>query len=600
MLSGYLGKILFVDLSNGAVKGEMLDEKLCRDFIGGYGIAARIIYSKQRGRVDPLGPDNTLAFLTGPLTGTRIPFGARFTVASKSPLTGTWGDSNCGGDFGPHLKFAGYDGVFFSGVSEKPVYLLVNDGKVELRDATHLWGKDTNETEDLIKSELGNKFRVASIGPAGEKKSLLACIIVDKGRAAGRSGLGAVMGSKKLKALVVTGAAEISVADPKAVESLRKEYLPMIKGPVADSLRKFGFSGNMSAIAHSGGSPIKNWSGVGIRDFPNAHLISDESVAVHCEKRYGCYRCPINCGGIMKPGKEYSYAAGVHRPEYETLAAFGSMCLNDQLESIIKANDLCNRYGMDTMSTGSTIAFAMECYENGLITKEDTEGIQLTWGNHGAIVAMTEKMVTREGFGALLADGSKMAAEKIGKGAEKYAFHCHGQELPMWDPRFIPAYGCAYQWDPTPGRHTQSGHSGKDGQFDAKLKGLKHLMHVAGVCIVGNYFFPQDWVIKSLVAVTGWQLSPEEVKGIYERISCIRQAFNLREGLTPKEFKLRGRPIGDPPLTEGPNANVTLELDALARSYLEDMDWDPATGKPSSKKLMELGLEDVARDIWEN
>jgi aldehyde:ferredoxin oxidoreductase len=598
MAGGYMGKVLFVDLSKGEIRDESLDERLCREFIGGYGIGARIIYSKQRGGVDPLGPDNTLAFLTGPLTGTKILFGARFTVASKSPLTQTWGDSNCGGDFGPHLKFAGYDGVFFFGVSEKPVYLLVNDGNVELRDAAHLWGKDTNETEDILKSEVSDKIRIASIGPAGEKMSLLACIIHDKGRAAGRSGMGAVMGSKNLKAFAVIGARKVPASDPDGITKLTREYLPMIKGPVADSLKKFGFSGNTQANAHSGASPIKNWSGVGIRDFPNVHLISDESVAIHCERRYSCYRCPVSCGGIMKAGKEYGYMTGVHRPEYETLAAFGPMCLNDNLESIIKVNDICNRYGLDTMSTGSTIAFAMECYENDVIAKKDTGDIELAWGNHRAIVAMVEKMAKREGFGAILADGSRMAAKKIGHGAEKYAFHCHGQELPMWDPRFIPAYGCAYQWDPTPGRHTQSGHSGRDGQFDAKLKGLKHLTHVAGVCIVGNFFFPQDWLIKSLAAVTGWELSPEEVKGIYERISAIRQAFNLREGLIPEDFKLRGRPVGDPPLTEGPNANVMLDLDALARKYLEDMDWDPITGRPSLKKLLELDLDDVARDIW--
>lgn len=597
MAGGYAGKILFADLSAGKLQPEPLDEDLCREYIGGYGIGARIIYDRQKGGVDPLGPENIFGIMTGPLTGTDIPLASRFTAMGKSPLTQTWGDSNCGGEFGPFLKFAGFDGLFFSGISEKPVYLYINNGSYELRDAADIWGKDTHETEDILKNQHGNEIRIVSIGPAGEKCSLMACIITDKGRAAGRSGLGALMGSKKLKAVVVSGSTKIPLADPDQVKHLRKEYLPMIKGEFADSLRKFGFAGGTAANAQSGASPVKNWSGVAFKDFPNAHQISDTSVAALCEKKYGCYRCPVRCGGIMKPGAEYDYEAGVHRPEYETLAAFGTMNLNDNLESIIKANDICNRYGLDTMSTGSTIAFAIECYENGIVSNEDTEGIALTWGNHKAIVAMTQKIAEREGFGDILADGSKVAAEKIGPEAEQYTVHSGGQELPMWDPRFIPAYGCAYETDPTPGRHTQGGHTGT-GEYDAGTKGRKHLTHVTGMCIVGNIFYPADWVQNALNAVTGWQLSPEEIKQIYERISIIRQAFNLREGLSPANFKLKGRPIGDPPLSEGPNANVSLDLEELAEQYFKEMDWDQKTGKPSKQKLMELGLADIAEDIW--
>lgn len=592
-------KILLVDLSKGEVQYEALDEKLCREFIGGYGIGARIIYTRQRGGVDPLGPENILGFMTGPLTGTDIPLATRFTVVGKSPLTKSWGDANCGGDFGPYLKFAGYDGIFFSGASDKPVYLFVKDGEAELRDATHLWGKDTNETENMLKNELGEKVKLASIGPAGEQYSLIASIIHNKGRAAGRSGLGAVMGSKKLKAVAVTGKAKIPVANPDAVKRLKKEYVAMIKGPLVDSMRNFGTSGNTAALAYSGASPVKNW-GAGTRDLPNVSRISDVSVDALCKDKYGCYRCPIRCGGIMKAGTEFEYEAGVHRPEYETLAAFGTLCLNDNLESIIKANDICNRYGLDTMSTGSTIAFAIECYENGIITKEDTEGIELTWGNYKAIVAMTEKMAKREGFGAVLADGSKVAAERIGKGTDKYAIQCGGQELPMWDPRSFPSYGCAYQTDATPGRHTQAAPTGKDGKgkIEARLKGLKHLTHATGMCFFAGMFFPQDFAIVSLSAVTGWQLSPEELTMIYERISAIRQAFTLREGLSPNEFKLCGRPIGVPPLDDGPAANVTLDLDELCSDYYKDMDWDQKTSKPSRKKLLELGLKDVELDLW--
>ncbi len=621
MAGGYMGKILFVDLSKGELKDEVLDEKLCRDFIGGYGIGARIIYSRQKAGVDPLGPENILGFMTGPLTGTDTPFGSRYgVVVGKSPLTGGWGDANSGGDFGPYLKFAGYDGIFFTGASEKPVYLFIKDGKAELRDAAHLWGKDSFETEDMLKAELGEKVRVASIGPAGEKLSLISSIMNNKGRAAGRSGVGAVMGSKKLKAVAVVGTAKVPVANSEEVSNLRKKYMAELKGPLVDLMRKFGTAGFTAPSALSGDSPVKNWGGVGTRDFPNASLISDVNVINRLDKRYACYRCPIGCGGYMKAGiGEYKYKAGTKKPEYETLGMFGTLCLNDNLESITMAGDICNRYGLDTVSTGATIAFAIECYENGIITKKDTEGIELTWGNHKAIVAMTEKLAKREGFGAVLADGIKVAAERIGKGAERYAIHVHGQELPAHDPKLAPGYATAYQSEPTPGRHTQGGlvlidlgltlpglelppldkytYTGK-GKYEVILKNANHLLNATGMCQFSRIFLPWDAMDKFLSLVTGWQLSSEEITMICERISAIRQAFNLREGLSPKDFKLRGRPIGEPPLKEGPVANITVDVDTLVSEYYKALDWDPETGKPSQKRLLKLGLEDVAKDLW--
>ncbi len=612
-----MGKILFVDLSTGELKEKALDEELCRQFIGGYGIGARIIFSRQKPNVDPLGADNTLGFMTGPLTGTAAPFGSRFAVVvGKSPLTGGWGDSNSGGDFGPYLKFAGYDGVFFTGVSEKPVYLFIRDGKAELKDATHLEGKDTLETEDMLKTELGEEVRVASIGPAGEKLSLISSIMNNRGRAAGRSGVGAVMGSKKLKAVAVRGTAKVPVANSEDLSKLRKDYVAKIKGKLADTFRSMGTAAATAGAAHSGGSPVKNWGGVGITDFPAANLIGGENVIASLERKYACYRCPIGCGGYMKAGTgEYKYKAGTKKPEYETLAAFGTLCLNHNLESIIMANDICNRYGLDTISTGATIAFAIECYEDGIITKEDTEGIELTWGNHKAIVAMTEKLAKREGFGALLADGVKMAAQKIGKGTDRYAIHVHGQEPGMWDPKFIPSYATTYQSDPTPGRHTQGGlsvveaglspsglelpsldkytYTGK-GKFEAMFKNKAHLVNATGACLFSSFFLPHEAVATLLSVVTGWQLSSEEVNMMGDRISAMRQAFNLREGLSPKDFKLHGRLIGAPPLKEGPVANVTVDADTLVSEYYQALDWDSETGKPSERKLRQLGLEDVA------
>lgn len=620
MLGGYMGKMLFVDLTRGEIKEETLDEKLCRDFIGGYGIGARIMYSRQKGGVDPLGPENMLGFATGPLTGVPGVFGTRYAVVSKSPLTRTWGDANCGGDFGPFLKFAGYDAVFFTGASDKPVYLLCKDGAAELSDASELWGKDVDETEALLHSKLGKEARIASIGPAGEKLSLISSVLHNH-RAAARSGLGAVMGSKKLKAVVAIGKGKVPIANTEAHAQVRKEYAAKLKeSPFADLLGQFGLCFMNVGNFESGNSPCKNWGGVGIRDFPNMAALSHENVVARQEKKFACWRCPVACGGVMKAGTEYDYPAGVYKPEYETCAAFGAMCLNDNIESIIKANDICNRYGLDTISAGATIAFAIDCYENGLITKEDTDGIELTWGNHRAIAAMTDKLARREGFGDILADGVKVAAEKIGKGADKYAVHACGQELPMHDPTFAPSFGCSYQSAPTPGRHTQTGlcmaeegavqpglevshldkytYTGK-GQIEASIRGNVDLLNASGMCLFGgNLFLPVGNIPAFLRAVTGWELTDEELTATAQRIATIRQAFTVREGIKPKDFKLRGHPIGDPPDTEGPLANVTVDVDTLCKEYYQAMGWDAETGKPSKKKLLELGLNDIAADLW--
>jgi len=612
-----MGKVLFVNLSTGELKDEPLDENLCRDFIGGYGLGARIIYDRQKAGVDPLGPENILGFLTGPLTGVEGTFGSRYVVVGKSPLTGTWGDANSGGDFGPYLKFAGYDAVFFEGISPKPVYLFINDGKAELRDASHLWGKDSNETEDILRSSHGEDIRAACIGPAGEKLSLISCVMNDKGRAAGRSGLGAVMGSKKLKAIAVMGKQGVPVANPEQLTQVSEEYLGGEMGEFVGMMKQLGTAGSTAVSAHSGDSPVKNWGGIGVLDFPNAQAISDVAVLNLVLDKYSCWECPIGCGALMRAGKEYDYEAGVHRPEYEALCSFGTLCLNDNLESIIKANDICNRYGLDVISAGAAIAFAIECYENGLIDEEDTDGVELYWGEHEAIVAMLEKLARREGFGAILADGVKVAAEKIGKGAEEFAFHVHGQELPMHDPRLAPSFASAYQSDPTPARHTQGGlafaemglappgfpeldkytYTGK-GHFQAMFKNSTHMMNASGMCMFGSMAVPPEALPTFLSLVTGWELSAEELDKTGQRIAAMRQAFNAREGLKPQDFKLQGWPIGIPPLEEGPLAGVTVDAETLSREYLEAMGWDVETGKPSKEKLEGLGLSDIAQEFW--
>lgn len=614
MARGYMGKMLWVDLTNNELRDEVLDEKLCRQFVGGYGLGAKLIYSRQTSGIDPLSYDSTFGILTGPLTGTAALGGSRYTVVGKSPLTGGWGDANSGGDFGPFLKFAGYDAVFFTGISEKPVCLFINNDKAELKDAAHLWGKDSLATEDMLKSELGKNVKVACIGPSGEKVALIAAVMNDRGRAAGRSGLGAVMGSKKLKAVAVKGDMEVPVADEKRVTNLRRKYLHKLGGTI-EWLGEHGTSFVAAGSAHSGDSPVKNWGGVGFLDFPDIEPFAVENITSRRIKKYACYRCPIGCGAHMEAGTgEYQFEEGSHRPEYETLAMFGCNCLNNSIESIIKVNDICNRHGIDTISAGAVIAFTIECYENKLITMADTDGIEMTWGNHKSIVAMTEKLAKREGFGNVIADGVKIAAERIGKGAAEYAMHIQGQELPAHDPKHDYHWGIPYMLDPTPARHTQNAEVfrplGQVVQLDRKSyanegneykigSALHHVVNSSGMCAFVYSCLPNTGVLAELMsAVTGWDVTIEELIKTGERIANIRQAFNLREGLNLIQFKIPGRLLGRPPLKEGPLSGVTINEDALFKEYLAAIDWDPKTAKPSRKKLQELGLEEVAQEFW--
>jgi len=613
MARGYMGKFLWVDLSKKQLEDETLDEKLCRDFLGGYGLGSRIIFSRQEAGVDPLGPDSIFGIMTGPLTGTDGLGGSRYVVVGKSPLTGAWGDANSGGSVGPYLKFAGYDAVFFTGISDKPVYLYIDNGKAEIRDAAHLWGKDSFQTEDILKNELGKDVEVACIGQSGEKVARIAAVMNNKGRAAGRAGLGAVMGSKKLKAIALKGNIKVPVADPQKLSDLRKKHLSELGGH-ASLLRDIGTPGIFTMCAEFDDAPTKNWAGVAVIDFPNYKDIGAEPILEKQNKRYACWRCPIGCGGHMKAGTgEYKYEEGAHKPEYETIAMFGSNCLNGNVESIIKANDICNRYGLDSISTGACIAFTIECYENGIITSKDTDGLEMTWGNHKSIVAMTEKLAKREGFGDTIADGVKIAAERIGKGAEKYAMHIGGQEFPAHDSRGGAAFAIAYGADATPGRHTQ-GPSGfapeglipmiepqtfKDRGLPHKLgSNLGHVQNSVGACMFVMGALPNyDAFLETLRTITGWDLTVEELLKTGERISNMRVAFNMREGLV-MPFKYPDRMMGIPPKKEGPRAGITLKKEEMFNELFEAADWDIDTGKPSKKKLLELGLNDVAAVLY--
>ncbi len=599
MIKGYMGKFLWVDLNTGKIEVEIPDENLYRDFIGGYGIGSRILYNRMKAGAEPLGPENILGILTGPLTGTPTISGARYAAVAKSPVTGGWGDANSGGYFGPHLKFAGYDAVFFTGISEKPVYLLIDNGKAELKNADHLWGMNAYDTEETLEAEYSPMAKVICIGPAGEKLAYIACILTHKGDAAGRAGMGAVMGSKRLKAIVARGDMEVPVADIERANELRKEHTEGLRSTgFLERFHKYGTGGHGDMSAHSGDTPVKNWGGVGVIDTPDVSGLHRDKVIANLDKRTGCWHCPAACKGLLKEGKGlYKYPAGNHRLEYETIGAFGANCANTNLESIEMASHLCNYYGMDTISTGTIIAFAMECYENGIIDKTDTDGIELTWGNHTALVAMIEKMGKREGFGDILVDGVKIAAGKIGKGAEQYAVHIGGQEVGMHDPRiashqFAGMPSPAMYWlSPTPGRHTQS---------FGPPSFINNLNNAMGVCIIiFDQPLPKGPVApKMMAAVTGLDRSMEELLQAGERIGNMRHAFNLREGLNPLKHYIHGRIVGRPPLKEGPLADVSPDLEAEGWWYLGALDWDRVTAIPSKKKLLALGLNDIADELY--
>ncbi|MDP6777127.1 MAG: aldehyde ferredoxin oxidoreductase family protein, partial [Candidatus Latescibacteria bacterium] len=584
MARGYMGKILNVDLTTGQLADEPLDEALCRDFIGGYGIGAKLLYDRMKPGVDSLGPDNLLGFFTGPLTGSPSIEGNRFVVVCKSPLTDTWGDANCGGTFGPQLKFAGYDGILFSGASEKPVYLYIENGKAELRDAASLWGKDSNETEDILKEAHGEKkgsdgksVEIACIGQAGENLSLVSAVMNDKGRAAGRSGVGAVMGSKKLKAIAVSGNAEVPLFDEDKAQALRKEFMNRT-GDAHALFTNYGTIGITGDSAMSGDSPVKNWGGVGPVDFPTGKdKFHQDTVIAYQDRKYGCWRCTMACGGHMSVKDPGPYkGVSHHKVEYETAASWGTMTLMDDFPALIKLNEMCNRYGFDTIGAGCVAAFAVECYENGILTKEDTDGLELNWGNDKALVALLDKMAMREGIGDVLADGVRKAAEKIGKGSEAYAIHVQGSEVPMHDPKFQPGLATTYKMDATPARHTQ-GHEDMPpvlegwpehekyeytGKADLHKKCMEmvHMVNAAGVCLFAYLAYDWNFVPEFLTAVTGWEIDTEESYRIGERIAHVRHAFNLREGQNPLQFEVPSRLIGDPPQTEGNVRDITVDI----------------------------------------
>jgi aldehyde:ferredoxin oxidoreductase len=620
MGNGYIGKLLDVNLTSGNISEESLGEDLCRDYVGGYGIGARLLYDRIPAGAAPLSPDNILGFLTGSLTGTPAIIGSRFVVVAKSPKTaGGWGDANCGGFFGPHMKFAGVDGILFSGASSYPVYLFINEGRAELLPAADLWGMGVSPLEDELINRHGKDIQICSIGPAGEKMSLAACIMNDRERAAGRSGLGAVMGSKKLKAVVVKGKMEVPVFDSEKIKALRKKYLKEKTGAF-EVLNHYGTAGITQGLVQAGDAPVKNWAGAGPTDFPSerARKISDDAViGLENYKPYGCWRCPIACGGkVTQRSGDFALELndGVgHKPEYETLAMFGSNLLNDNLPAIVKINEICNNLGVDTITVGATVAYAVECYENGLLTKEQTDGLELTWGNAAAIVALTEKIGKRQGVGEIFADGVNKACERLNRAGTDYAIHIQGEEIPAHDPKFMPGLATTYFLSATPGRHTQGGELNPSPglaiqeldkyKYDGHAKNHLTLVaamevcNAAGLCMFGYLSYPWQAIPDQLTAVTGHEYNMQTIMETGIRIFTMRHVFNLREGINPLERNMPGRIIGEPPLKEGNVKDITVDYKTMTAELLEDLGWDANTTIPSEESLRKLGMDFLIKDM---
>ncbi len=610
------GKILNVRLNQGVAEAEQLPESLYREYLGGYGLGARLLFDRIPAGADPLGPENVLGLMPGLLTGTPL-FGIRYQAVAKSPKNNGWGDANCGGDFGPFLKLAGWDGVLFYGQAANPVYVLIEDEKVEIRDAADLWGMLAIDVEMTLKARHGKKASVACIGPAGETLSLMAGICNERGRLAARSGLGAVMGSKKVKAVVVTASRAIIGGDKDKFQMVRTS-LDEFRAPLATFFRTYGTTGITNSSAFSGDSPVKNWGGAGIADFPAGQQLTGDNFNARMKKKYACWHCPLACGAESLPpvDSKYPYPAGTHRPEYETAAGFGTMTLNGDLESLIYVNHLCNQYGLDTISTGATVAFAIECFENGILTKEDTDGIDLRWGNTEAVIEVLHKIGRREGVGDVLADGAAKAAQRIGRGAEKFSMAIAGEEMPMHDPKLNPEFYTTYKLDPTPARHTQY-EGGARNEWGvaprvrdkaategrgAHHKGASEFMHVVnatGMCQFIMSAAPNNRIPEWINLTTGWDTTNEEVLKAGERIANIRMAFAVREGDIVTKRHVPGRAWGGDgeALPAGPHAGFTLDVKSLEKEYLEAADWDLETAKPSRRKLESLGMRDVADAI---
>ncbi|MBR0597859.1 aldehyde ferredoxin oxidoreductase family protein [Sinanaerobacter chloroacetimidivorans] len=610
---GYMGRILRVDLTNGTFQDEVLKEDDAINYLGGSGIGTRILYDETAPETEPLSPENILIFMTGPFTGTGTPLSGRHAVVSKSPLTNIFAQSDIGGSFGTALKATGYDGIVFKGKASSPKYLYITDHSAELRDADIVWGKNSYETEIILKQNTDPKAEVTCIGPAGEKLVKFASIMSDgkDGRAAGRAGLGAVMGSKNLKAIVAIGSKKTPIAEPERLKELIKDFAPKCKEAM-QGMTDFGTTVSHVATEESGDMPIKNWMEGSWHEGAEktcGQAMVERGILVN---NYRCKSCFVGCGRVVKitEGKYAPVDGG--GPEYESMAMLGANCMVDDLEAICKANELCNQYGMDTISTGSAVAQAMELFEKGLITPEDTEGLSLEWGSGDVLVELIDKIGEREGIGNLLAEGVVKVAERFGPEASKSAIAVKGLDLPAHDPRAFFALGIQYATSNRGGCHLSTYadvlekgvtyarmgfpevmdrfDENDKGRLSAKMQDFCALFDSLKLCKFLMWGGVQEGDIEGWYqAVTGRKISFEELMITGERIVNLQRMYNYRLGLTRKDDILPDRILKDPRGSGGAPTQLP-PLEKMLEEFYRVRGWD-SDGIPTQEKLKEIGLD---------
>ncbi len=619
-LCGYFGRQLRVSLGTKEVRAEEIDPDVLKKYLGGVGYGARVLYDELKKGIDPLSPDNKIVFATSPLTANNIPGGGSIMLCFKSPLTGIWGESRCGGDFGPDLRKAGFDALIIEGKAAEPVFLVINDDDISLRPAGHLVGKKVTEKTAIIRDELNDsKISIACIGPAGEKLVKFATVMVEH-RAAGRCGGGAVMGSKNLMGIAVKGSQQAQVAHPQKLKAVIKDAMRIIReNEIASGLKAHGTIGDMAPNDAAGDWPSKNWHS---NSWGKGEKIFEQFSKSHLVKKHGCYRgCPIACGRIAEV-KEGKFKTPEHEgSEYESISAFTAFVLNENVEPAIHATFLCNEYGIDTISAGALIAFAMECYENGLLRKKDISGMDLSWGNPDVLATLVRMISLREGIGDILAEGVRGASEKIGKGSQAFAIHGKGLEPPAHDPRSGKALAVTYA---TASRgichiHPLEGMAYDSGKLDWGLKAygipdpnsverwdemgkgrivklLQDGMILPDILNTCKFFMYAGITLENLAdllsALTGWEIKGTDLLKVGERVLNLQRLFNMREGLSRKDDQLPERIKAKPDFGfyEKEEQCAIKDFEGMLDEYYAARKWDTRTGRPSKEKLKELGL----------
>ncbi|MDN5347557.1 MAG: aldehyde:ferredoxin oxidoreductase [Clostridia bacterium] len=608
MSDGYGGTILKIDLTAQKIEKIPTPTDLKNNFLGGNGFGIKYLYDLVPAGIDPLSPANALIFAVGPATGTLIPTASRFAVITKSPLTGLYMDSFAGGHWGSELKYAGYDALIITGSSPRPVYLYINDGQVEIKEAAHLWGKTTYATEEVIKKECRDpELKVASIGPAGENQVKIASIIAGT-RAAARGGVGAVMGSKNLKAIAVRGTKGVKVADPEGLVNFFREYTAKFKanpGTGKDRPR-YGTTGGPANNNALGILGTRNWQK---ETFQHAPDISSPKI-IDQEKRLirstACLACSMSCGKVLK-GKLKDQDLINEGPDYETLYSFGSMCEVNSFDHILAADRLCDEYGLDTISTGVTIAFAMECFEKGLITTADTGGLKINFGDPEIILTLIDQIAHRKGFGQILAEGSKRASQILGRGTEKYAMQVKGLELAGHSARGLKGMALGYATSNRGGSHLEYRpvveRSGKADRFTVEGKGQivkdnQDMSTIGDSLVICRFtepvfgFFLGGPYVEMVNLTTGRGIDLAGLRRIAERIYTLERLFNVREGITRAQDTIPERLMREP-IPDGPSQGCLArpeELEEMLDEYYRARGWDVKTGIPTEETLNELGL----------